>query len=125
MSAMSPYLKEKLLNHTLRSTSYSSPGTVYIALFETDPDSGGVELVGSGYTRKAVAFNAPSSGTVTNNGNVVFDTATANWNTINYVALVEDSSGGEVLYSTQLATPIDIDSGNNLQVDDTNLSVQL
>lgn len=43
MAEMSNYLENALINATLRNTSYTSPATVYLALYTSDPtdaDSG-------------------------------------------------------------------------------------
>ena len=58
MSAISNYLENALLNATLRNTTYTSPATVYAALFTTDPtdDGSGTECTGSGYARKAITL---------------------------------------------------------------------
>jgi len=126
MSAMTGYLKEKLLNHIVRSTTYSSPGTVYVALFENDPQGGSpVELAGAGYDRKPASFNNPSNGIVTNNGDIDFDTATSDWNEVNYIAIIDAQTSGNILFSTQLSSPINVASGNTLKIEDENLSIHL
>ena len=37
MAEMSNYLENALINATLRNTGYTSPTTVYLALYTTDP----------------------------------------------------------------------------------------
>lgn len=37
MAALSNYLRNALLNAVLRNSSYSSPATVYLALYTSDP----------------------------------------------------------------------------------------
>lgn len=51
---MSDFLAGALLDHVLRSQSYSPPSSVVMALL----DDGGVEFSGSGYARQSVAFAA-------------------------------------------------------------------
>ena len=79
MSEFSDYLENALINAVLRNTSYTSPATVYVALFTSDPtDAGtGTELSGNGYARTAVTFGSPSNGVTTNSADVTFPTATA------------------------------------------------
>ena len=64
MAEMSNYLENALINATLRATTYTSPATVYVALFTTDPTdaNSGTEVTGGGYARTAVSF-ATASGT--------------------------------------------------------------
>ena len=48
MSEMSNYLENGLLNAVLRATSYTSPTTVYVGLYTSNPDEGntGTEVSG-------------------------------------------------------------------------------
>ena len=41
MSAMSNYLENALVNATLRNTTYTSPATVYVGLYTSDPTDAG------------------------------------------------------------------------------------
>ena len=45
MAEMSNYLENALINATLRNTTYTSPTTVYVALFTSDPVSASVGSV--------------------------------------------------------------------------------
>ena len=55
---MSNYLENALINATLRDTTYTSPATVYVSLWTTDPtDAGsGTEVSGGSYARTAVTL---------------------------------------------------------------------
>jgi len=95
----SQYLENALLNATLNNTTYTSPATVYLALYSTTSNAttAGTEIVGNGYSRQSVAFSTATKGSVTNTGNVTF-TATGNSWTALSSAIVDASSGGNVLY---------------------------
>jgi hypothetical protein len=114
MAALSNYLENALINATLRNTAYTSPTTVYVALFLTDPtDAGsGTEVSGTPYVRKSMAFNAPSNGASVNSAAVEFDQATANWGTIPFFALFDASTGGNMLYHGALTTSKTIETGD-------------
>lgn len=60
MPAMTNYLANKVRDHVLRNTSYTSPTTVYLALYTTatDEDGSGTEVTGGSYARQAITFNA-------------------------------------------------------------------
>ena len=63
--ALSHFLADALLDHVLMNTAYTSPTTVYLALYSTLPDAddaGGVEVVGGGYARQAVTFGSAVDG---------------------------------------------------------------
>lgn len=79
MAAKSTYLDNKLLAAVLTNTAFSSPATVYSALFTTAPTAAytdtvptGVEVVDGNYVRVAVTFSAPSAGSTSNSGTVSF-----------------------------------------------------
>ena len=100
MSAFSNYLEGKIVDHFLRNTSVSSPTTVYLALFESDPgeDASGTETAYTGYARQASTWTVlDGAGETKNNASVSFP---ANGNasasvTISHAAIF-DSFGHEV-----------------------------
>jgi hypothetical protein len=114
MAAMSNYLETALVNAVLRNTSYTSPATVYVGLFTSDPtDAGsGTEVSGGSYVRKAMAFSSPSNGATSNSSAVEFDQATASWGTVTHFGLFDASSSGNLLLHGALTTSKTIDSGD-------------
>jgi hypothetical protein len=114
MAALSNYLENALINATLRNTAYSSPATVYVGLFTTDPtDAGtGTEVTGGSYTRKAITFGAPSNGVSVNSVAVEFDQATANWGTVTHFGILDASTSGNLLYHGALTASKVIDDGD-------------
>lgn len=114
MAAMSNYLETALVNAVLRNTSYTSPTTVYVGLFTSDPtDAGsGTEVSGGSYTRKAMAFVSPTNGATSNSSAVEFDQATASWGTVTHFGLFDASSSGNLLLHGALTTSKTIDSGD-------------
>ena len=128
MSSISDYLENTLLNAVVRNTTYTSPSTVYLALFSssTGLEEGTLtnELTGGGYARQAVTFSAPSNGVVTNSGNISFPEATSDWATIRGMAIMDASTGGNVLFSTATGSK-DVLTGDTLIILDTELSITL
>ncbi len=127
MSEMSNDLETKLINATLRNTTYTSPATVYLALYTTDPTDAdsGTEVSGGSYARQSVAFGAPSNGVTTNSSDISFPTATADWGTITHVGIRDASTGGNLMYYTALDASKTINSGDQFRVLAGNLSVTL
>jgi hypothetical protein len=127
MSQMSNYLENALINVTLRNTAYTTPTTVYVALYTTDPTDAdtGTEVSGGSYARQSVTFGAPSNGVTTNSADVTFPTATGSWGTVAYVGIRDNSSGGNLLYHAPLTTSKAIDSGDIFKITTGNLSVTL
>jgi hypothetical protein len=105
MPPLSTYLADKLIRLEARGEPYSFPATLYFALSTTMPNPDGsnvAEPSGGGYTRLAVARNttnwsAGSDGTVANAIELVWPTATADWNTIVAIAIYDASGGGNML----------------------------
>lgn len=127
MAEMSNYLENALINATLRNTSYTSPSTVYVGLFTTDPtDAGtGTEVTGGSYARVAVTFGAPSNGVSTNSGAVEFAQATASWGTVTHIGILDALTTGNLLYHSPLDVSKAIDNGDIFKIAIGSLSVTL
>ena len=127
MAEMSNYLENALVNATLRNTSYTSPATVYVALYTTDPTDAdtGTEVSGNGYARQSVTFSAPSNGATSNSSAVEFPQATGSWGTVAYIGLRDASSSGNLLYHTALDASKTIATGDVFRIAIGSLSVTL
>jgi hypothetical protein len=127
MAEMSNYLENALINATLRNTSYTSPTTVYVGLFTSDPtDAGsGTEVSGGSYARTAVTFGSPSNGVSTNSAAVEFPQATGNWGTVGWIGIHDALTSGNLLYHTALDTSKTIDNGDIFKIAIGSLSVTL
>ena len=127
MAEMSNYLENALINATLRNTSYTSPTTVYVGLYTTDPGEGntGTEVSGTSYARQSVTFGSPSNGVSTNSGAVTFPTATGTWGTVTHIGILDASTSGNLLYYTPLDASKSIASGDVFTISAGNLSVTL
>ena len=127
MAEMSNFLENALINATLRNTSYTSPTTVYVGLYTSDPGEGntGTEVSGGSYARTAVTFGAPSNGVSTNSASVTFPTATGTWGTVTHVGILDATTSGNLLYYTALDASKSIASGDVFTISTGNLSVTL
>ena len=127
MAEMSNFLENALINATLRNTTYTSPATVYVSLWTTDPtDAGsGTEVSGGSYARTAVTFGAPSNGVTTNSAAVEFPQATASWGTIAYFGINDASTSGNLLYHSPVTTSKTIDTGDIFKFASGSISVTL
>lgn len=127
MAEMSNYLENALINATLRNTSYTSPTTVYLALYTTDPTDAdtGTEVSGGSYARQSITFGAPSNGTSTNSAAIEFPAATGNWGTITHVGIRDALTSGNLLYHTALDASKTINNGDIFKILTSNLSVTL
>ena len=121
MGAMSNALEVALLNATLRNIPYTSPSTVYLALYTNDPTDAdlGTEVSGGGYVRQVVTFGVPvqvdGNGTSTNTIVVTFPIATANWGTITHFGIRSAATGGTLLFHGPINSPRSILSDDQLR----------
>jgi len=127
MAEMSNYLENALINATLRNTSYTSPSTVYLGLFTSDPTDAntGTEVSGGSYARQSITFGAPSNGVSTNSAAIEFPQATGSWGTITHVAIRDALTTGNMLYHTPLDASKTIASGDIFRIAIGSLSVTL
>lgn len=98
---MTTDLANKMLDHTLKGTSFSQPTNIYVGLSTANPtDSmGSLAEPGSGaYARKNHNSYTITNNTATNNGAFAFTTATGSWGTITHHFLSTNSSGGTYLF---------------------------
>lgn len=129
MPGLSRYAHRSLLDHMLRTTAFTQPTNIYVALFTVTPTStgGGTEVSGGSYAR--VQFNTWNAATnadpavATNNGEILFAQATASWGTVVAVALFDASTSGNMLaWGTVNKT---VASGDQARFTSGSLSVQL
>lgn len=127
MAEMSNYLENALVNATLRNTSYTSPTTVYLALYTSDPTDAdsGTEVSGGSYARQSITFGAPSNGVSTNSAAIEFPQATGSWGTITHVGIRDALTTGNLLYHTPLDVSKAIASGDIFKIAIGSLSVTL
>ena len=127
MAEFSNYLENALINAVLRNTTYTSPATVYVSLYTTDPTDAdsGTEVSGGSYARTAVTFGAPSNGVTTNSADVTFPTSTSSWGNVTHIGIHDASTSGNLLFHTPLDTAKTIDSGDIFKIETGNLSVTL
>jgi hypothetical protein len=127
MAEISNYLENALINATLRNTTYTSPTTVYVGLYTTDPTDAnvGTEVSGGSYARQSVTFGAPSDGLTASDADVTFPQATGNWGTVGWVGILDAATSGNLLYHTALDSAKTIETGDIFKIASSNLTVQL
>ena len=127
MAEMSIYLENALINATLRNTSYTTPTTVYVALYTSDPTDAdtGTEVSGTSYARQSVTFGSPSNGVTTNSAAVEFPQAGGSWGTVTHIGIRDASTSGNLLYHTALDASKAISTGDVFRIASGSLSVTL
>lgn len=84
------------LNAILRNTSYTGPATLFIQLHTGVPGSAGTTAVAGNSTRKSIAFNAASGGTVASTADVVW-TSVSTTETYTDFTIWDASSAGNLI----------------------------
>lgn len=135
--AFSTYLEDKVLNHVLRSVSYTPPNSVWLALFTADNglEDGDIsgEVSGGSYARLEVggtsgrSFTDSSSGSSLNNEQWEFPESTAEWGLITHFALMDAETDGNVLIQKELPADMQrtILTGDIYYIKSGNLEVTL
>ena len=125
--AISDFLENKLVDHTLRNVVYNPPASVWMALYTANPTDAdvGVEVAGGNYARRQVTFGAPANGVTTNSAEIRFPTAAAGWGHITHFGIRDAAAGGNLLYHGELAAHVDINIGDIFVVPVGQLSVTM
>jgi len=126
MSEFSDYAENAIINHLFRNTTLTSPTTVYLALFTAFTEGGTqTEVTGGGYARTAIEFDAPSGGVTQNTNLESFTASGANFGTVTHIAIMDASSGGNVLCWTPLDTSRVVNDGDTLEFAASSISITL
>jgi hypothetical protein len=114
------------LKFAFTTDAVTRPTAWYLGLFTSDPtDAGtGSEIVGNGYTRKAVTFSVTGD-TATNTAAVEFDAATAAWGTVSHVGVFDASTAGNLIAHSALTTSKSVSAGDILRVPAGDLDITL
>lgn len=118
MSA-SNYLENALLDHVFGNSTYSAPANIYIALCTTAPTDAStgstiVEANYTGYARKSTSasdWDAASSGSIDNGGELAFAACTGGSSTVTHFALVDADAAGNVLFWGELTAQLAVSNG--------------
>ena len=133
MAGKSHWFEGQLLNHIFRTTAFTQPTTLYVALFTAAPTddfvSGtptGTEVTGGSYARLSLATldadwtytagSGATAGKVDNTNVLTWGTnPTAGWGNVTHFAIVDAASGTcNLLYYAALSSSKTINSGDTV-----------
>lgn len=119
----SDYLENKLVDHSLGTTTFTKPTNVYLALYTSNPGEAntGTEVTGGSYVRKVVTFAAASGGVAASNADVNFTGMPAA--TVTHVAIFDAVSSGNMLFYGAANASQTVTAGNILAVPAGSLTV--
>jgi hypothetical protein len=116
MGSLSNYAENKWLDHILKTTSFTVPTNLYVALSTADPGESGSGLAepsGNGYARTLMnSWATAASRATSNSGAVTFPAATGSWGTITHYAIFDASTAGNMIGYGSLTTPNAVVNGN-------------
>lgn len=148
MANMSDYLENKIIDHLFRTTTFSQPSVVAVALCTaapTDASTGATitEVANAGsYARQTAnplntTWNATqggtsgassgTGGTTSNASAIAFPTATADWGVVSHIVIVDSATwgAGNVLFWGALTQSKTVSNGDTFQFNAAALSVQI
>ena len=124
--AFTDFLENKLVAHTFSATAYTSPSTVYVALYTVAPTDSttGTEVSGGGYARQSASFTTTGNA-ATNASAIEYPTATGNYGTVVAVAILDASSSGNMLAYATLSASKPISTGDVFRIPAGDLDITL
>jgi hypothetical protein len=128
MGQLTNYTEKKVIDHLLKTTSFSPPAanSLFLGLSTANPThdgSGWADPTYTGYARKAITFGSASARAITQNALVTFDPCTAGSSTVGYWGIWDLVSGGNLLAYGALATAKNIVAGNTPSVSNGQVSI--
>lgn len=125
MSEFTDYAENKILN-LMRSQAWTA-FAAYVALFTVAPSDagGGTEVSGGSYARQLAGLSAPSNGATSNASDITFPRATADWGTVTHVALMDASTGGNMIMHSALNAEKKVDSADTFKISAGDLDVSV
>lgn len=116
----SDYFESAILNLT-KGTSIPAQSTLYLGLFQSNPSdtgSAGTEISYTGYARQVITFSAPADAqgsaggkVLANSATITFAEAQAAANSVQYIAVFDASTGGNMFLYGALDTELVIQAG--------------
>jgi hypothetical protein len=121
MGKLSTYTANKILDHILKTASFTQPTNLYVALYNGDPSGTGTECPGTEYARQAVNdWDTAANRATANTSQINFpEIETNDWGTVDYIAIFDALTGGNLIaydaidsYVTQLGDNLYIGAGD-------------
>lgn len=118
MAAMTQFLKDALIRHVLTHTAYTSPTTVYLALFTTPPTvgGGGTEVTGGSYARQALTLTWGGTGTGSASNGTAISFPGMPTCTVVGGAVMDGLTAGNMLLFTPATTARSVTAGQPIDV---------
>ncbi len=125
---LSTALNNKLLDHIFKTTPFSVPTNIFMALYSVAPTAagGGTELTGGGYARKSMnVWDAGAAGATENTNAITFAVATGDWSQAVAFGIFDAVTGGNFLGWGDLTTPKTVLNGDTAEFAVAELDVSI
>ncbi len=129
--AITDYLENKLLEHSVRGIAYTTPTNTYLGLFlvaPTDSTPGTEVSLAGGYIRQQITWGAAASGSIANSATIRFPAslnATDTWGTVVAVGIFDLLTDGNLLWYGSLSSAVTVDTGDSWSVQTGGLTLSL
>lgn len=124
------FLENKLLDHSLGTTTFNRPTPIYVGLFTVSPSdngTGGTEVTGGSpaYARKVITFGAASNGSASNNIAITWDGMPAC--TVNAVGIFTSltATTNDLIFYSTLSPGRTLLAGDTIRINSGSLTVSL
>lgn len=131
MADLSSFLQTKILNAIFKGGTLSIP-SCFLSLHTegaaTDAAWAGTEIVELGYARielGSTAWTSPVDGFISNVDAIEFGLAGEDWGTVSHLGLWDAATGGNLLYSGEMAVPRVVSNGDIARFSPGLLTVQM
>ncbi|MCS6297181.1 MAG: hypothetical protein H8K09_13175 [Nitrospira sp.] len=128
-TAMTDYLENKLADHIFRTTTFTQPSVLAMALYTAAPGEtgGGTEVSGGSYARvsnnpananwngthgNTTGASSGTGGQVSNAGAMTFPTPSANWGSVTHFGIHDATSAGNLLIYGALTAAKTVNNGD-------------
>jgi len=126
--SLSDYAENKILSHSVGKATWAAISNVYIALYKVTPNenTNGEEIatlegaVSTNYSRlqtTADSWADPTGGSITNSQTLSFGPASVPWGDVEGVAVLDASTGGNIIWYGTFTSPRAIAAGEKLIFD--------
>lgn len=117
MPALGTYAENAVVNALLRNMPITWPTAWFLALYLTNPTANntGTEISGVSYVRQPILFGPPSGGALANTTDIAFPLAGSSWGNVAYAAILDASTGGNLLFYGPMVASRFINSGDVLK----------
>jgi hypothetical protein len=120
----SPDLRGKLMQAVFAKGTYTGASAFYVGLFNGDPTTTGKEITGGGYTRLPVDLTVAGTN-ATNSNKVLWEPATTDWGNVNYAAVFDAVTAGDMIATAVLSQPLTILTDTSARISPGSLTIDM